>query len=45
LLHEVLGFEFRPELGRDPGLHRSIVSENLLFATGTYDQRRGNIGL
>jgi hypothetical protein len=44
LLDKILGFEFRPELGWNRRLHRGVVGEDLLLATGTDDQRRCNIG-
>jgi len=34
LLDQLLGFQFSPEFGRNPGLHRGIVREDLLFTAG-----------
>jgi hypothetical protein len=37
LLDQLLGFQFSPEFGRNPGLHRGIVREDLLFTAGAND--------
>jgi hypothetical protein len=45
LLNQILRFEFSPELGRNFGLHGSVIRKDLLFTPATYNQGCGNIGL